>query len=553
VGSYITGATQVSEQLSSTSLTQWTPAQGALLQGAILGVVLWGGGQGGGGTSASINGGDGGDFSAGIYLVTATDAANGFIPITIGGGTAGGAPSVNPATGGDTSFASGALVAPGGGSGTTAVGIITYTGTAGGAAPGIGGGGAAGPAGNGGAIPGSGANGAAGNNGLGGAGGVAPGGAGQASIESGGGGGAGAFQTAVPGGAGGFPGGGGGAGVQSAHGSTSGGAGGGGQAIITYWVYTTAQTAFPPDGPTVLPNILPAYVFKQYSDDQNIQAFNTAFNGIAQQYQTYLVTANLPIYPQLSGSLLDWMAAGLYGITRPALASNVTTAIGPLATWALATWPLAQFTTVSIISTFITTDDIFKRIITWFFFKGDGQAYCTTWLKRRIMRFLIGESGTAPNIDNTYPVSVAFNGSGVVTITITLAPPDVILLSVAQVFQEAVKVGAVSLPFQYAFTVNVVDDLGATNLTNVGGTLHVAAGQGYPTTSTHLAAGALWANGGVVTVIPGMTPNPYAAPIFFGLVTAAQLLTIGGGNLPTSNPGAGTGQLWNSSNVVMVA
>jgi hypothetical protein len=308
---------------------------------------------------------------------------------------------------------------------------------------------------------------------------------------------------------------------------------------------------FPPSGVTVLTGILPAYVFQQYSDDVNIQAFNTSFNGLAQQYCNWFADANLPIYTGLSGPLLDWMAQGLYGIARPSLPYGSVSAIGPLNTWALNTITLNSFQLVGVINQFTTTDDIFKRIITWYFFKGDGQVYCTTWLKRRIMRFLIGTSGTAPNIDNTYPISVTPNGAGVFTITITLTTSAGIVLSNAQIFQTAVQSGAICLPFQYSFTVDIV--LGATGLVDDGGVLQVTNLTGWPTSTSMLAAGSVWSNGSLVSVISGVTPDPFAAPVFYGMITSAQLLTLGGGNLPLSNPGVGTGQLWNNGGVVSIA
>ena len=312
---------------------------------------------------------------------------------------------------------------------------------------------------------------------------------------------------------------------------------------------------FPPTGPTSLTQILPSYPFVEYSDDDNIVAFFASFNGIAQQYQGFFGNINLPIYtnPNIAGPLLDWVAQGLYGISRPALPYGSVEGIGLLATWMPAQIEVAQFFTVGVINLFTTTDDIFKRIITWFFFKGDGQVYSVTWLKRRVMRFLIGSSGTAPNIDNTYPISVTFQGSGVVTITVTLTVAAGITLSNVQVFQAAVAAGAVSLPFQYSFTVVIVNDLGPTGLVNNAGMLGITSATGWPTSATGLAAGALWDNAGVASVVPGMTPNPFAAPVFFGLITASELLILGGGNLPLTNPGIGTGQLWNNGGFVWVA
>ena len=40
------------------------------------------------------------------------------------------------------------------------------------------------------------------------------------------------------------------------------------------------------------------------------------------------------------------------------------------------------------------TDDVFKRILTWHFYKGDGKNFSVRWLKRRIWRFLQGANGT---------------------------------------------------------------------------------------------------------------------------------------------------------------
>ena len=315
------------------------------------------------------------------------------------------------------------------------------------------------------------------------------------------------------------------------------------------------MATFPPLAPTTLAGILPAYVFEEYADDVNIQAFFSAFNGIAQQYQNWFNQVNLPIYtqPQIAGSLLDWVAAGIYGIERPSLPYGNVTGIGPLNTWGMNAYVLNTFSTSGVINDFTTTDDIFKRIITWFFFKGDGQQFSIGWLKRRIMRFLIGSAGTSPNIDNTYPISVTFGEGNSVAITITLSSGAPITLLTAQVFQAAVQSGAVSLPFQFSFSVAIINNLTPTNLSNNGGFLNVSSGAGYPTSATGLATGDAWSNGDFISIVPGITPNPFAAPLFFGVVTAAQLLVLGGGNLPLTSPGPGSGQLWNNGGFICVA
>ena len=327
------------------------------------------------------------------------------------------------------------------------------------------------------------------------------------------------------------------------------------------------MVVFPPPGPTSLSRVLRAYVFQQYTDDDGVQALNASFNQVAQSYMDWFSQVNLPIYtqPQIAGPLLDWVAEGIYGISRPALASGTVFGVGLLNTYELNTFLLNTFVTTSSFQSFVVSDDVFKRIITWFFFKGDGFQFSMTWLKRRVMRFLTDPAGSAPNIDNTYPVSVAFGASNDVTITITLTASAGITPTIATIFQAAVQSAAINLPFQFVWTVVVINDIGATNLTDDGGVLALVSvpGSGYPTAPTTggghggartpLPAGSVWSNGGAVSVIPGITPNPLTPPVFYGAVTAAQLLLSGGGNLPLMNPGIGTMQLWNNGGEVAIA
>lgn len=87
-----------------------------------------------------------------------------------------------------------------------------------------------------------------------------------------------------------------------------------------------------------------------------------------------------------------------------------------------------------------------------------------------------------------------------------------------------------------------------------GGVVSLSPGIiGYPTSPDGLANGALWSNGYVVSVAGTTTPNPAAPAIFFANVSPSQLLFITGANLPLSNPGVGSGQLWNNGGVVCVA
>ena len=60
----------------------------------------------------------------------------------------------------------------------------------------------------------------------------------------------------------------------------------------------------------------------------------------------------------------------------------------------------------------VVSDDLFKRIMTWNFYKGDGFHFTIPWLKRRIMRFLTGADGVDVVNEQRWSVSVLFSGAG---------------------------------------------------------------------------------------------------------------------------------------------
>ncbi len=242
--------------------------------------------------------------------------------------------------------------------------------------------------------------------------------------------------------------------------------------------------AFPPGAPTTLTGSVPSYVYQQYADDDDLQAFADAFNGFADAYARWFATVPLGAYtnPAISGGLLDWAAAGVYGFLRPTLSSGQFTSKGPFNTYAFNTWPLNRLRIFGPNNVAVTTDDVFKRIVTWNFYKGDGNRFNVRWLKRRIMRFLIGENGSAPNVDQTYVVSVSFGANNFVSISIAAGtrrvvggalfgrlgfnrlPYNALLtefvpgptpLPLESVLKEALDAGVLQLPFQYTFQVTI--------------------------------------------------------------------------------------------------
>lgn len=244
----------------------------------------------------------------------------------------------------------------------------------------------------------------------------------------------------------------------------------------------TMQTgAFPPAAPTSMVAVIPSYVYQEYSDDDDVQAFFAAYNGEAQAYISGFNSLNLPIYTDdvISGALLDWVGNGVYGVARPSLSSGVSRTIGLLNTYAFNT--LVMNASKKIVTSGVTdsSDDVYKRVITWGYFKGDGKLINVRWLKRRIARFLYGINGTNYPVSSTYQISITFGVGNAVSIT--LAGPQSKLiggalmntfkfnttlmnyykiqvtpispLPNAQLWAEAVASGTCEMPFQFNYTV----------------------------------------------------------------------------------------------------
>jgi hypothetical protein len=218
--------------------------------------------------------------------------------------------------------------------------------------------------------------------------------------------------------------------------------------------------------------IIASYLYQEYGDDDDLQAFVGAYNAGIQTYIDWFNSVGLPFYPGLTGALLDWVAQGLYGIARTALAAPVQPALGPLDTLALNTQTLDYFAFPT--ETYYTlSDDIFQRIITWNFYKGDGKIFCMRWLKRRIMRFMLGTNGLNPvpgwgdpsiGCETTTAVSVAVSGFDV-TITINeteLSYQANVAPGVVTLFSLALSGGVLDIPAQYNFTVVIETGLVAT-------------------------------------------------------------------------------------------
>jgi hypothetical protein len=238
---------------------------------------------------------------------------------------------------------------------------------------------------------------------------------------------------------------------------------------------------FPPSGPVTQTAAIPSYQYKEYDDDPFTLPFFLAYNQVAQDYVDTVNSLNLPIYTNanISGLLLDWVGGGIYGFPRPTISSAAIPGVGTLNTWQLNTLALNSLTKTTAGIAQTADDDIYKRCLTWHIFKGEGRYFTVKSLKRRVMRFLLGTNGSAPNIDQTYQISVSFGPNHEVTIrfinsmieTLKSAQLNTFLLNTTtlnssvnrvtpltplpfqQVFQDAVISGALELPFQYNWEV----------------------------------------------------------------------------------------------------
>ena len=224
-----------------------------------------------------------------------------------------------------------------------------------------------------------------------------------------------------------------------------------------------------------------SYLYLQYQDDGDLQAFINAYNALTQDYVDWFNAVGLPIYTgaPISGNLLDWVAEGLYGIKRPSLVPTADFSDGPFNTWQFNTIP---FNDIGATQESLVSDDIFKRIITWNFYKGDGNIFNIRWLKRRVMRFLFGVNGADYLINETYPISVVFNGydiyinliDSIIKYTngtfynnfefnslefnsvdfIKIDIPDTPLPFI-ETFKQCIDSGVLHLPFQFNFHVSI--------------------------------------------------------------------------------------------------
>lgn len=176
-------------------------------------------------------------------------------------------------------------------------------------------------------------------------------------------------------------------------------------------IIVTEGGAAPPTPPApALLNILPAYAYQQYAPNEDIQAFFSAENAAQQSYLDWFNDTPLSVYtsPNINGALLDWIANGIYGMARPVFSSPVVVhfrgAVNTVPVNTLAVNRLQRIASDSIVT--VATDDYYKRVLTWWFYVGDGRMFDIGLLRLKVARFIYGVNGTDVTLSQAQTVHI---------------------------------------------------------------------------------------------------------------------------------------------------
>lgn len=197
---------------------------------------------------------------------------------------------------------------------------------------------------------------------------------------------------------------------------------------------------------------LVSYAYQQYADDDDIQAFISAYNTLTQSYLSWFSNTPLALYtsPNISGPLLDWIGQGIYGISRPVFSTLATDYTGgAINAFPIDVVAINASTFSSSGSAILATDDYYKRTITWFTYIGNGRYTNATNIRLRVARFLYGVNGTDVTLSQAQNVSVTIGSGNDITITIPSG-------TASSYFQEAFQAGLLAFPFQLDPTVTII-------------------------------------------------------------------------------------------------
>lgn len=198
-----------------------------------------------------------------------------------------------------------------------------------------------------------------------------------------------------------------------------------------------------------LSDVIKSYLYAEYSDDDDLQAFIASQNEIAQGYLDWTNQTPLGVYTSSSigGILLDWIGQGIYDIQRPVLATSSSQVIAGYAENFYANEPYTGMQYSSSGTAINASDDLYKRLLTWKLYRGDGKVFSLGWLKNRITRFIYGVNGVDVDVLDNPPSVIASGGNFHVT-----APTSDAFSALHLLYAN----DALSFPFQYTMTFTAV-------------------------------------------------------------------------------------------------
>jgi hypothetical protein len=220
-----------------------------------------------------------------------------------------------------------------------------------------------------------------------------------------------------------------------------------------------------------LRNVIPSYLYDEYSDDADLQSMIQAFNDLSQGYLDWFNETPIAVYtsPYVSGLLLDWVGNGLYGIPRPEIIQSGAPSLGPWDSYAWGQLAWNGYIQGVAGNAAAVNDDIYKRALTWALYAGNGKQMSIHWMKKRVARFLFGVNGSDIDVGLMNSVSISqlegllpggINAAAINTFAVNEPPGDVaqtrpggITISVAntlfsQIFQALFAQGTLAAPFQ---------------------------------------------------------------------------------------------------------
>ena len=204
----------------------------------------------------------------------------------------------------------------------------------------------------------------------------------------------------------------------------------------------------------MLTGIIKSYLYQEYSDDEDLQAFVNTFNELSQGYLDWFNTVPLAVYTSdnITDYLLDWIGAGIYGINRPVVSTSPSPFSLATGQYNSVSWNTTPWNGFNIDlnggSSASATDDIYKRVMTWILYRGDGKQMSVQWLKRRVARFLYGENGDDIDVGLVSNIDIQIVGRNV---TIRTPAIDSAYTLATLIYQNFLP-----LPFQLKFNVAVV-------------------------------------------------------------------------------------------------